>query len=244
MQRCFSKIIIILFGSVFLIAADAFGQISGYRLQQADSLFNAKRYTQSLEHYRSIFEKDQVTPAMLLKMAYIEEGLHQTGQALYYLNLYYDLTRDNEVLEKMEELATKFNLAGYEQNDKTRILSFYHDYYDRITLGLIGVALLVLAIALVLKWRKAKPLAPVIVLQLFLVMLLLHLNVGEETPVGIVSAQQTYLMDGPSAGASVISVIDAGHRVKIIGHNDVWVKILWEDEPVFIKENSLLRLRF
>ena len=42
---------------------------------------------------------------MLLKMAYIQEGLNHVGQALYYLNLYYLASKDKSVLGKMEELA-------------------------------------------------------------------------------------------------------------------------------------------
>src|SRR5688572_10488658 len=103
MQRRFLKILIIISASIFFFHQQGFGQVSSYRLRQADSLFLAKRYTQSMELYRSIFAQNEYTPAMLLKMAYIEDGLNQTGQALYYLDLYYHATRNKSVLEKMEE---------------------------------------------------------------------------------------------------------------------------------------------
>src|SRR6188768_2506509 len=125
MQRRFLKILVILFGSIFFINQHGFGQISTHRLRLADSLFLAKRYTQSMELYRSVFAQHEYSPAMLLRMAYIEEGLNQTGQALYYLNLYYEATRDKAVLEKMEEVATKYNLEGYRQTDA--MLAFYQD---------------------------------------------------------------------------------------------------------------------
>src|SRR5688500_16903409 len=96
--------------SIFLAASIAFvlttftishAQTSGYRLKTADSLFQAKRYTQSLEHYEEILRQRQYTPAMLLKMAYINEGLNQIGSAMYYLNLYHTATGDKSVLRKM-----------------------------------------------------------------------------------------------------------------------------------------------
>src|SRR5688572_32178846 len=96
------------------------GQITSFRLQQADSLYEKKQYTQSLEHYQAILERKEYTPSMLLKMAYIEEGLGRVGQALYYLDLYYLATNDKFVLEKMEELSTKFNLKGYENRSEER----------------------------------------------------------------------------------------------------------------------------
>ena len=113
MQRLFLKILP-LFALVSLaISHSAPAQTSGFRLKTADSLFQAKRYTQSLEHYEEILRQRQYSPAMLLKMAYIHEGLNNIGSAMYYLNLYYIATADETVVDKMDELATKFDLEGY-----------------------------------------------------------------------------------------------------------------------------------
>ncbi len=62
---------------------------------------------------------------MLLKMAYVHEGLNHTGQALYCLNLYYLATKDQRALDKMEALATKFGLEGYKNSDFDRALAAY-----------------------------------------------------------------------------------------------------------------------
>jgi uncharacterized protein YgiM (DUF1202 family) len=67
--------------------------------------------------------------------------------------------------------------------------------------------------------------------------------VGEKNDEGIVGEPNTYLMDGPSAGASVIAVIDEGHLVEIVGKVDVWYEISWNGNRAFIKENSLLPVR-
>src|SRR5688500_4150311 len=112
---------ILFFGGVSLLHA----QVSGHRLNQADSLFVDKKYTQSLDHYRTILAQNEYSPAMLLKMAYIEEGLNRVGQALYYLNLYYLASNDKTVITKMEELAARYNLQGYENSETDKALSFY-----------------------------------------------------------------------------------------------------------------------
>src|SRR5687768_16146486 len=110
MQRGYLKIV----ACIILITTfqTAFSQTSSFRLKTADSLFQAKRYTQSFEHYETILKQNQYTPSMLLKMAFIQEGLLHTGRAMYYLNLYYLSTNDKTALEKMNELATKYNLEG------------------------------------------------------------------------------------------------------------------------------------
>src|SRR5690349_5794198 len=120
MQRPVLKFLAVIIILNFSTSFQSRAQTSGFRLQTADSLFTAKRYTQSLEHYEEILRQRQYTPAMLLKMAYIQEGLNNMGSAMYYLNLYYIATNDKSVLEKMDEMATKFGLQGYETTDSDR----------------------------------------------------------------------------------------------------------------------------
>jgi hypothetical protein len=76
-----------------------------------------------------------------------------------------------------------------------------------------------------------------------LITLFLHQQYGSQRSRGITSDAATYLMDGPSAGASVIAVLSDGHRVDVIGKKDVWMKIRWEDEVAYVKENALRAVR-
>ena len=85
-------------------------------LKKADSLFQAKQYTQSFELYTSVLKEKQYSPAMLLKMAYIQEGLGHTSMSLYYLHLYYLASHDDQALTKMEEIASKNGLEGYQSS--------------------------------------------------------------------------------------------------------------------------------
>ena len=85
----------------------------------------------------------------------------------------------------------------------------------------------------------SRPVASGIVLCFLLAALFAHQHYGTPMTRGIISNPSTYLMDGPSAGASVIQIIGDGHRVDVMGKKDVWMKIKWGDEVVYIKENSL-----
>ena len=58
----------------------------------ADSLFEARKYTESFKIYQEIHGQNQGSPSMLLKMAFIKEGLDDYPAALYYLNQYYLFT--------------------------------------------------------------------------------------------------------------------------------------------------------
>ena len=215
-------------------------QISGYRLQQADSLFLDKKYTQSLEHYQTILAQNQYSPAMLLKMAYIQEGLNRIGQALYYLNLYYIATNDKSVLEKMDELATRYNLEGYQLSDADQAMSFYRDYHLQITIALAVIALFFVALAFSVKRKGQRPIASAVVTLIVLLILFYHVNIGGETSMGIIGNGHTFLMNGPSPGASVVEIVEEGHRVEIIGKKDVWMEVLWNGEVAYVREVNLL----
>ena len=215
-------------------------QTSGFRLQTADSLFRAKRYTQSLEHYEEILRQRQYTPAMLLKMAYVHEGLNQMGSAMYYLNLYYIATNDKTVLDKMDEIATKFDLEGYETTDGDRFWSFYLDNHLYLSLALAVVMILFLSIMYHTRFRqRTRPVSSAIALVAVAILLFVHQQYGSIRARGIIAGTTTYLMDGPSAGASVIDVVNDGHRVEVLGKRDVWLKIRWDDEVAYVKENSV-----
>lgn len=215
-------------------------QITHYRLKTADSLFQAKRYTQSLEHYEEILRQNEYTPAMLLKMAYINEGLDRIGPAMYYLNLYYVATHDNSVVSKMDELAEKFNLEGYETTDADRFWNFYLDNHIYISLAIAAVLLLIVSFMYHIRMRlHARPVGSAITVMALTILLAVHQHYGTVGMRGVTTQPATYLMAGPSAGAPVLEVVGDGHRVEVIGKKDVWLKIKWDEEIAYVKENAI-----
>lgn len=217
------------------------GQASAYRLKVADSLFVAKRFTQSLEHYEAVLKNNEYTHTMLLRMALIHEGLDQPGKALYYLNLYHLATNDRSALQKMEDLALKYNLSGYQRSDVDVILTWYYDYHFHVAAALAAGTLFLLALAFYQKRKmNQRPVGIFATICSFLVLLFLHLNFGEKISVGIVSQPNVYVMTGPSAGADVKEIISEGHRIEVIGKKDVWLKVRWDGTTAYIKENAIL----
>jgi len=218
----------------------AFGQTATHRLKAADSLFVAKKYTQSFEQYENILKQHQYSPAMLLKMAYIQEGLNHVGQAMYYLNLYYLASRDKTAMYKMEELADKYKLSGYTTTDASRALSLYQDYYGYISVTLAALAIFLLSLMFYVKVRRKRtPIAVLVCMALLLIGFGYHLYVGDEVEAAIITSPHAYLMDGPSAAATMLDVVGDGHRVEVIGRHDVWLKIQWDDVTGYVRDNAL-----
>jgi uncharacterized protein YgiM (DUF1202 family) len=67
-------------------------------------------------------------------------------------------------------------------------------------------------------------------------------NFGKTYQKGIIIRPDTYLMDGPSSGAKLVAIADMGHRVHVLGKDDVWVKIKWQGNTAYIKENNILQI--
>lgn len=214
------------------------------QLSHADSLFRQKRYTQSFELYNNLFQSKQYTPAMLLKMAYIQEGLNSISQSAYYLNLYYLASQDDTAPHKLAELADKYRLEGYTTSEVDKVLSTYHQYSNRIAIGLIAVSIFLLILISVQRLRfQAKPYATWAMLLVLSVVILFHLNFSNRYSKAIIVNNNTYLMDGPSSGASVVGIVRGGHRVNVIGREDVWLEVQWGQSVAYIKETNVLPVK-
>jgi hypothetical protein len=244
MQRWYLKIVILVSLLSVISQTHTFSQTSSFRLKTADSLFSQKRYTQSFEHYEEMLKQKQYTPSMLLKMAFIKEGLLQIGQSMYYLNLYFLATRDKTALEKMNELATKYNLEGYKTSETDHFLIFYHDHHLTISATLFALMIFIFSLMIYTRTRlKRRPVVSFTFLMIAIGFSGVHLYYGPKREASIVTQPSTYIMSGPSAAASVVEIIGDGHRVEVIGKKDVWLKIKWEDNVAYVKENTLSPIR-
>jgi hypothetical protein len=244
MQNSVLKFLTTFLVIILISATTSRGQSQQHFLLRADSLFQQKRYTQSFEIYNSLFQQQHYTPAMLLKMAYIQEGLNHISQSAYYLNLYYLATRDEAALTKLDELATKFRLEGYAADEFDRAYLFYDQYKNLITIALFSAAVFLITFCAIQRLRfHTKPYTAWSILLVLSALLFVHLYAGDRRSQAIIMNNNTYLMDAPSAGASVISIVRDGHRVQVLGKKDVWLRVTWGDSDAYIKESNLMPVK-
>jgi tetratricopeptide (TPR) repeat protein len=229
---------------VLLTFTNVLAQENEKDIEVADSLFNQQKYTQSFEIYNRILKTDNLTsPAMLLKMAYIKEGLGDYSNALYYLNLYYLQTHNKRALRKMEDLAKKYNLQGYKYTDMEFFMNIFYRYYSAIVYSLSGLVLILIGYIVYKKLQlKTNPGFSLFYLLIVVAILFYVVNFGKRYQKGIIISQDTYLMAGPSSGSKLIAIADLGHRVHVLGKEDVWVKVEWEGSTAYIKENNILQI--
>ena len=211
------------------------------KIRAADSLFRSKQYTQSMALYQQMIKGKEYSPSMLLKMAFIQEGLGKIGPTLYYLKLYYLASDDEQALQKMEELASKFKLNGYSPTDADRLKLWVSK--NLFLIQFILASLLFFASILVFLQRKKNKVSWSGVFFLFTTMALLsYLNNFYSIPSVIVSQDHTYLMDAPSAGARVVGIIGEGNQLEPLGQTDVWLRVRWQNKAAYLKANSVLHV--
>jgi len=219
----------------------AYCETSSQSLLLADSLYSQKKYTQALEVYEKIYMRQhKASPAMLLKMAFVKEGLGEYDEALYFLNLHYLLSYDKKTLKKMEGLAEQHKLQGYNYDDAEFFLNLYQKYQFQIDIAVLSSALLLFSLLVFQRRRAGKmPTGATIAFISLLCMLFILNNLAREQNKAIISPDVAYLMDGPSPGANVVAVVTEGHRVNVVGHKDIWSEIVWEGKSTYVKTFSL-----
>jgi hypothetical protein len=227
-------------GLVLLLApAFSYGQAPERQLLLADSLFAQKRYTQAFQTYQVLEQQGFHSDAMLLRMAFIQEGLGHTAESLLYLNRYWLATGDEQVLEKIREVAAKENLSGYDYDsvDQLRLTLAQHRHVWVLSGGALVALLLALSVALTRRRHPARrvSLAASVVVSFGLVYLMWQATI----PAAAISQPAAYLMQGPSAGSSVVARIEQGHRLPVTGEQDVWLQTSWNGTEAFVRKASV-----
>jgi tetratricopeptide (TPR) repeat protein len=217
-------------------------QANTMKLSLADSLFAIQNYQEAFTIYEDLLINDEVySPAMLLKMAFVAEGTGDYSSASFYLAKYYDQNPNPRVITKIKALTEQSNLYGYELDDSDRFLKFLTDLQEELTS--IFSILLVLSLILLVAFRKKvdhpKYFLPSI---MFLLLTFISNNFLFQASTGIVTGSPTLIMEKPTAGGKLLSVVDPGHRVIIKSSKDIWYEVDWEGKKVFIKKEHITKL--
>lgn len=206
--------------------------------QTADSLFVTQKYTDAKVIYNSLYSQSYLSHDMLLKLAYIHEGLDETQFALFYLEKYIlQFGPDQDVLDHISEIASKQNLTGYGRNDYNFMRSWLIAWRNYISIALISLILFWVAL---LFFRKKKSLSlPILILSMVSLCILQGLKNPSKK---VIISDTAFLRDAPSSAGNVVKKIASGHKLKLLGAQDVWLQVIYNGETCYIKKNQVLML--
>ncbi len=233
----------IIFSTISLMVSIlSFSQTSSIpSITTADSLFEQKNYTQALVAYESILEKTgELSPAMLLKMAFVSESLGDYSKSLYYLNLYYQRRPSQQVALKMSDIASRYNLSGYDYGDWDFFLIFYQRYYMWVVTALALLAFWMMG-GMIRKKIRGSFIAGRhgMALLFFLSVILIVFNLQLNSRKAIVAEDYSYLMNAPSAGAKLVRVVRKGHRMNVRSETDIWLQTEWAGKKAYIRKQNV-----
>ena len=210
-------------------------------IKRADSLFQQRSYKEAMEIYQQNYQMGIYSPAMLLKMSFISEGIGDKEHATLYLSKYYDLNPNPQTITKIKSLTGQSNLVGYEVSDGARFMLFLVEYQEII----VGALSFFLLISLIMLWVNGRkiPEARYYWPSILLIILIFAANNFLKAPrTALVTQSPTMIVTKPSAGGELLDRVEPGHRVKIKSSKDIWYEVEWKNQTAYIKKDNVTRL--
>ena len=205
-----------------------------YLLNEGDSLFKLRKYFDAKKIYENLYyEKNYFSDAMLLKLSFIEEGIGNYEKALIYLSKHYYQTHNKETSTKIKSIAKKNELIGFEQNDLSLILNAYNKNIYLIH------SILVIILVLYLIIGEKKDISYHIRFMIISVLVLAIMNFNLTKKQGIIDQDNTYIMNGPSSGSDVYSIIKKGNKLKISKEYSIWYEVIFENKKKYIRKKNI-----
>jgi hypothetical protein len=150
------------------------------------------------------------------------------------------LDPNEKTLAKLNEIATLHELKGYELSDFNFLILFYKQYSGFLVAVLLILGIYIFVILFIKKYKNQYiPLNQKVFLIVYLVGVALLMNLPDRYHQGIINRDGVLLRAEPSSAAQITGEINKGNRLNIIGGNDIWRRVLWNDHLVYLKESDL-----
>lgn len=206
--------------------------------RQADSLFAAGQFAPATALYKAqVWRVGQVSPQLLLRLAYAQQQLGRPAAALLYLSMAQARQPRLSTWRQLVALAQRQRLVGYpatwQQELRVQWQRYYYPGLQALLAGaVVGVVLL--------GWRRRRAgpgwWAGLAGYALFTGAYLLL----RPAPAALVARSGAALMAGPAAGAPWLSTATVGDRLLVLGRQDIWCRVRWQEREAYIRAADVL----
>jgi hypothetical protein len=242
-MQVFSLKKIIFFSFCFLLSVQVSNsQGISKQLQKADFLFREHKLSEAGQIYQQLIDEQQnVSVNGRIKYAYILEKQGNWVNALWLLSGVYEKTPTPLLLEHIKEIVSDKQLKGYDYDDLNYFYLLYKRYSFYVTILLVLFGTYIFGVLVIKKQkREFTPIRHFSFLVIYLIGIIILINVPNTYRKAIVKANNTYLRNAPSAGADLIGNVDMGNQLNIIGKEDIWLAIKWQDQTLYVREDLVL----
>lgn len=185
-----------------------------------------------------VWRQRQVSPALLLKIAYAQQQLGHYPAALLYLSLAQARQPRVSTWRQLATLAAQHRLVGYPTTWQQELRVQAQRYYYPGLQALLGAAIVA---AVWLLWRRG-PREAWVGYAAYVGVVGAYLHYLHPQPTGLVARPGAALMAGPGAGAAWLSTAALGDRLPVLGRQDIWYRVQWQQRVAFVREADLLVL--
>ncbi len=210
-------------------------------IKRADSLFKIENFSAAeLFYEQNLISNPKLSESIYLKLALIKEKKGDFLKSIYFLNKAYEIAPDEKILAKLNEIANLHELKGYELSDFNFLILFYKQYSGFLVALLLILGIYIFVILFIKKYKSSlTPFNQKLFLIIYLLGIGLLLNLPDKYHQGIVNQDGVLLRSEPSSGATIIERVDKGHRLNVLGGNDIWKRVLWNDKFLYLKESDI-----
>lgn len=221
---------------------NAYSQIDMKNISYGDQLFKNNHLLQAEKIYtlhrknssKNTFEIDR-------KLAFIAKEKNDWLMELYFLSSMQSKQSKLETAKRLEEIARKRNLIGYELGIVERLKCFYFEYFPYLLLFLLLPALYVAYALIIKKVQNEKiPAYQVISYVSYIFLLFCLTNFPSFYEQGLTSSPKTYMRNFASSSAPVIKMMEKGTRVNYLYITNDWIPCFFEGKLGYIKSKDLL----
>jgi tetratricopeptide (TPR) repeat protein len=210
-------------------------------IKRADSLYKTENYSAAELFFEQNLEKNKKPSTLLyLKLALIKEKKGDFLKSMYYLNKAYELSPNEKILAKLNEIASVHELKGYELSDFNFLILFYKQYSGFLVALLLILGIYIFVILFIKKYKSnLTPFNQKLFLIIYLLGIGLLLNLPDKYHQGIINHDGVLLRSEPSSAAPIAESLNKGHRLNVIGGNDIWRRVIWDDKFLYLKESDI-----
>ncbi len=214
------------------------GNSEARALRRADSLLAAGLFAAAAPLLRQqVWQQRRASARVLLQLAYAQQQLGHYPAALLYLAMAQARQPRLDTWRQQAALAARHRLVGYpatwQQELRVRAQRYY---YPGLQVLLAGAVLG----AVGLGWRRRARPAAWLAYAGYVVLAGADLLALSPAPVGLVARPGAVLMAGPGAGAAWLSTAAAGDRLLVLGQQDIWYRVRWQQRDAYIRTADLL----
>ncbi|WP_139827938.1 SH3 domain-containing protein [Marivirga sericea] len=204
-------------------------------------MYEKKQYISAIKIYEKIYNAGNTSPAMLLKLARIEEGMGNDGKSIYYLENYYQITKDEKVIDYLKKTSENKNTVGFDYGLTYKADLFYKDW--KIHFQSFFSIIIIFGLGMMIKNRDSThKKRNYFVLASLPLLVLGFLNNYEGKSEAIITETPSYLLEGPSSGANLVDKVTVPAKIQVNQEVDVWSKITFENKKAYIKTSQIKKL--